>query len=483
MAYITFVYQKAVDVIKQQNFQCNQESLSKLDSLIIQINQGIYSGVPSQLFVQADEHLRRPLISVYLDYLKQYKDYIAYIYQKAQNAVSQQNFRCDLHSLEHIKQKITELSQGNRNNVPQELFLNVNERDKDSLVSAYISILDHHKTQIEQKLLEEQRKAQQEQQRLEELRRTQKQQHEELRRTQEQQRLETLRKEQQRRQEELNRKQETAALSRDQEEQCRFAEELIDTYVRRINTFLVTFRDTTSIEIIKNQQTTLLQQLTAITKDKHDLLSAQIVLNIQGEAPQIRKAISAKTKEIISTAQQLIRAVEEQPKDLEAELQAALQCQQHYEKLQEQQQRERFIRKEESKIDNILKELAQKIGGIEQHHFEEALSTAENLLNTLHKAKIDYLNNLDSIDITIDDANEDFKQTCKVVIDEARSVLERDLNWGTYLTNLCKALGNIIILVATFGQINNFFKQERAESIRAVENAELLLHSMVSSPT
>ncbi|CEG57482.1 hypothetical protein [Legionella fallonii] len=138
----------------------------------------------------------------------------------------------------------------------------------------------------------------------------------------------------------------------------------------------------------------------------------------------------------------------------------------------EQQRRKGFISSKENKINSILDDLAQKVGGIDQHYFKEAKDTAKQLLNALHGAKSNYLTNLNNLDMNIENVNEDFENTCKSLIDEARPILERDLGWGTYLTNLLKTITNAIIYVVTFGQVNNFFKQEQAESMKTVEEVE-----------
>ena len=577
---IAFVFQRAEEVIKQQNFLCNQKSLAIVNGTITQITQGNSLVLPPQLFANVDDNFKAPLQHAYLNCLIGYKNHIEFTYSRAQAVIDRQNFRYDQHSLEIINQQITEISQGNRRLVPQDLFLNVHENNRDDLVFVYVSILDQYKTQIEQQLLEENRqrlellrKEQEEKQRIETQQRLlQEQRHnaevlindciEQINKfpvsipettsiesiqkqrtkllqqlsaiTQGQQNLAAainilhangtspeithaidtkteeinlatkkaeemlrLREEQkilaeQRRQEELNRKQEEHQRL---EEQRGIAEVVINIYVEQINKLPVSILKTTSIETIRQQQTELLQQLTAITQDQPDLAEAINILHANGKSPKITRAINTKTEEInlaTKESEEILRLREEQKilaeqrrqeelnrkQDEHQRLDALRKAQekQDLEASYKEQQRKRFIRLEEKKIDNILDNLAQRVGGIDQHHFDEARETAENLLNALQKAKIDYLNNLDNLDTNIEDANEDFKQICKTLIDGARSVLERDLGWGSYLTNLCKTLGNVLILVTTFGQVNNFFKLERAESIRAAEEAELQLN-------
>ncbi len=732
-AQISFVCQRAEEVVNQQNFRCDQKSLIAITNVIAQINQGNSSGFPPQLFADVNDSLRAPLKSAYFDCLIRYKNYIEFVFNKAQDVINHQNFRYDQHSLNIINQQITEVSQGNCNNIPQELFLNVNENSKDNLVYAYSSILHQYRDQIAPRLLEENqrrletlRQVQEEQrrrnaevlinsyvkrinelpvaildttnigiirqqrtillqqltaitqgqqdlveainvlhangqianaintktneinlvaQKAEEIVRRREEQNllaerrkqEELNRKQEEERqllkkqqgiaevvinsyvkqinefpvmivdttnIEIIRRQrtvllqqltaitqdqqdlaeainvlqdngqiinaidrktneinfaaqkaegilrlreeqnllaERRKQEELNRKKEEERQNL--EEQHAIAEVVINIYVEQINEFPVSIVETTSIEVIRQQRTELLQQLTAITKDQPDLAEAINVLHANGQSPKITNAINAKKEEInlaAKEAEKTLRLHEEQKLLAEQRKQEELNRKQEDERQRlveqrrnkemlkikdeapkiaetitkktqainttsqepevkieaqrldtlnrdqkeprldaprkaKEQQRERLIRLEEKRINDILNNLAQRIGGITQHHFDEARDTAENLLNVLQKAKIDYLNSLDNLDISPEGANEDFKQTCKALIDGSRSVLERDLDWGSYLTNLCKMLGNAIILVTTFGQVNNFFKQERAESIKAVEAAELQL--------
>jgi uncharacterized protein YjbI with pentapeptide repeats len=169
--------------------------------------------------------------------------------------------------------------------------------------------------------------------------------------------------------------------------------------------------------------------------------------------------------------QEELRQEELRQEELRQEAQQRLEASQRIER-EKQQRRKIFISSTEKKIDNILDELSLKIGGIDQHHFKEAVVTATRLLNALQDAKINYLTKLNNLDMNIEDVNNDFEKECKVLFDEARPVLERDLDWGTYLTNLLKAVVNAITWVASFGQANSFFSQERAESIKTVEEIE-----------
>lgn len=124
------------------------------------------------------------------------------------------------------------------------------------------------------------------------------------------------------------------------------------------------------------------------------------------------------------------------------------------------------------KIDKILTDLKQKIGDEAQHHFQKAQGTAKILLDELKVAKKNYLINLNNSDMSIVEANQDFESACKTSIEKASTVLKNDLDWSTYLNNLLKRITNAVILVLSFGQANNFFKQKNAQSMDIVAEAE-----------
>lgn len=133
--------------------------------------------------------------------------------------------------------------------------------------------------------------------------------------------------------------------------------------------------------------------------------------------------------------------------------------------------RKLVIRATEKKITRILEGLAQKIGAVDQHHFKKAVDAGMRLLTGLQEARRNYLINLNTLEISIHKANTNFENTCNTLINKARPELERDLGWGTYLTNLLKTIANAVIWTASLGQANHFFKQEQSESIKAIEEA------------
>lgn len=117
----------------------------------------------------------------------------------------------------------------------------------------------------------------------------------------------------------------------------------------------------------------------------------------------------------------------------------------------------------------ILSELARKISATDQHHSKKTKDAAESLLKRLKEATKSYLENF-SQNPTV--SNHNFKTRCQTYVQEAKHALKNDLDWCTYLTNLLKKITNVIIMVVSFGQANNFFNLKRAKSIEAVELAE-----------
>lgn len=126
-------------------------------------------------------------------------------------------------------------------------------------------------------------------------------------------------------------------------------------------------------------------------------------------------------------------------------------------------------------IDRHLDILKSKIGQINQHHFPEALSKAKELLRSLQDARNHYHLAL-STSGGSRAAERVFKQRCDKAIDGAKPILERDLGWGAYLTNLLKKLVNVFIWGLSCGQVHTFFTLEKAASLVAVEQIALGLN-------
>ena len=138
----------------------------------------------------------------------------------------------------------------------------------------------------------------------------------------------------------------------------------------------------------------------------------------------------------------------------------------------EKEQRKQQIDAVEPEIAKILNNLAQKIGNLDQHHFSEAYGIAKDLLSNLQNEKQTYLKNLENLEISPQAANEKFRNRCNSLIDKAKPVLERDLKWGDYLSNIAITFANAIFWTFTFGKESNFFSPVRSESVKVVEEAQ-----------
>jgi hypothetical protein len=135
------------------------------------------------------------------------------------------------------------------------------------------------------------------------------------------------------------------------------------------------------------------------------------------------------------------------------------------------------------KITSALDLLGNRINQID-HPLTEAIGVANKLLSDLRATQEDYIERLggalNELDLTITDFNKnpainrintDYIEVCEGLINnkKTRNVLERDLGWGAFLSNLLKTIVNILITGVTFGTVNNFFSLEKSETIREID--------------
>ncbi|CEG57703.1 Dot/Icm T4SS effector AnkK/LegA5 [Legionella fallonii] len=128
------------------------------------------------------------------------------------------------------------------------------------------------------------------------------------------------------------------------------------------------------------------------------------------------------------------------------------------------------------KIDMILEELKNKVDGIGSNH-SEAKDVAKNLHAMLLEARDDYFVQLvngreNGETIDADKAGQRFKKRCRLAIDAAMPVLEKDLGWGGYLKNILKAIVNAVIYVVTVGHVNSFFTYSKSDASKAATVAD-----------
>lgn len=132
-------------------------------------------------------------------------------------------------------------------------------------------------------------------------------------------------------------------------------------------------------------------------------------------------------------------------------------------------------------IDNILTELKRKIERVEQHVYPKAHQTALELLEKLDDARNDYARGLENPFPNAKALKTTLLQTCQLAINDAKPVLEKDLGWGDYLSNLLKSFANIFIGVFS-NQRNSFYAIKRSDSAIAVETTEYELDQERQNP-
>jgi hypothetical protein len=245
------------------------------------------------------------------------------------------------------------------------------------------------------------------------------------------------------------------------------AEEVVEHYAEQIKGLPVSFDSSMTAELIEKRRQELLEQLKNITLNKPELTQALKTLNIV-KAPKIEEAISAKTQQITLAAEQqhqVVQLLEEQQLNLLKEEQLEKQ-------LEETQQRQQFRITSLSLINDALGDLAHRISGVNQHHSSDAVNRARRLLEALNRARDDYNTALNQPNVTLSQASTAFKQTCRNLINDAKTQLADDLGWGDYLTNFFKKIANAVIWLGSFGQRSSFFPPVQPTSVIAIEQAE-----------
>ncbi|BCA96733.1 hypothetical protein TUM19329_30940 [Legionella antarctica] len=116
------------------------------------------------------------------------------------------------------------------------------------------------------------------------------------------------------------------------------------------------------------------------------------------------------------------------------------------------------------KIQQILDGFKVKIDTVGQHHMD-AIKVAEDLYKDLTKLNENTFNKLD------DEKLAAFPQQAQSLITIATPLLQKDLGWGSYLTNLATELCNSAVKFFTVGRHPGFFK---VKDSGAVENAKEL---------
>ena len=161
--------------------------------------------------------------------------------------------------------------------------------------------------------------------------------------------------------------------------------------------------------------------------------------------------------------------------------------------------REQYFRQIRNRIITAMDTLRVRVEGIEHHPLQAAINVAIDLLADLETQQKTYLPQLQmalsKLDVNARDfhkipeimeVNDAYIKACDDLINApaTRRVLERDLNWGPYLTNLLKWIVNAVIWVASFSLAgSSFFALQKSETQLAIdEQHDNLLPHVVGAP-
>ena len=105
-----------------------------------------------------------------------------------------------------------------------------------------------------------------------------------------------------------------------------------------------------------------------------------------------------------------------------------------------------------AEIHTTIQDCLNKVKLLEQekHINPKVLQEAQNLANTLSIAANEYLESIKDYQVDRGNAQRIFMDKCSVAIQKAKPLLEKELGWGDYLTNLLKTLANSLIHATNF---------------------------------
>ncbi|HAT6977941.1 TPA: hypothetical protein JAN54_06590 [Legionella pneumophila] len=172
--------------------------------------------------------------------------------------------------------------------------------------------------------------------------------------------------------------------------------------------------------------------------------------------------------------EQRIKLEEEQRIKLEEEQRIKLEEVQRI-KLEEEHKSKKYFAQSDA-IDLILNNFENEINSIGDYH-APAKQRAIELLDTLRKYKEEAFNEPSREKLI------SFAQNTKAAIQEATPILQKDLGWGDYLTNLAKQLANVVTFAVaytvTFGttQHQGFFALKSSMAVSQSQNLEEAINS------
>ncbi|WP_304600422.1 hypothetical protein [Legionella bononiensis] len=106
----------------------------------------------------------------------------------------------------------------------------------------------------------------------------------------------------------------------------------------------------------------------------------------------------------------------------------------------------------QAEINTTIGDFLKKIQLLEQdkHRTPKVLQEAQRLANTISLAANDYLESVKHYPESRGNARKLFINKCSDAIHKAKPILEKELGWGDYLTNLLKSLANALIHVSNY---------------------------------
>lgn len=215
------------------------------------------------------------------------------------------------------------------------------------------------------------------------------------------------------------------------------AEKTLVTVAKEIREVAVSFSGKKTPQDIQKHSTFLHNQLNIISDKAHE---AHAMLGITFPAKCIVDAINAKTLTIETEKEKRSTRIQE-------------------------------IEQQLKPISEALGALETSLDSLEYYHSKKGKEKGRQLFEDLKKHKEIYSNKLFSTSTKHNDiALDQFKKNCAKDIDEAKPILENELGWGDYLTNLAKELFNIPIKVVTLGYCGSFFKPIQSKLFEEVAN-------------
>ncbi|HGH4059093.1 TPA: Dot/Icm type IV secretion system effector Lgt3/LegC5 [Legionella pneumophila] len=202
------------------------------------------------------------------------------------------------------------------------------------------------------------------------------------------------------------------------------------------------------------------------------LPDAQEKLKREGQQAKLEEEQRIKLEE-----EQRIKLEEEQRIKLEEEQRIKLEEEQRI-KLEEEHKSKKYFAQSDA-IDLILNNFENEINSIGAY-YAPAKQRAIELLDTLRKYKEEAFNDPSREKLI------SFAQSTKRAIQEATPILQKDLGWGDYLTNLAKQLVNAVTFAVayavTFGTTGHqgFFALKSSLAVSQSQNLEGALNSELS---